>query len=299
MLKRLWIKAVGEIPDDWNADDPGQKIGNSALWILSIICMYGIIVAEFYSLSGNPLVIACWRFLMHACIPLCAVAILICKERGKDLWMPVVGLLVATIPFIYRLEFLKRKEAGVFFEAHFYLIWVPLVVSLVLAGLACYRNGLVPKQWGLWVGDWRWWLPRFGIVLALLIPTLVVILHVDGALATYYPIWRPARKSLESLMLSNASYGIDMLSWEMLFRGIILFGYARRGDPHTAIWAQTIPFFFLHASKPTSELIGSLFGGLISGWFCLRSRSFWPLFLLHWIQLITVNSVSYWIRAAV
>lgn len=295
----LWKKAVGELPRDWNAKNPSQRIDAIDLWLLSLICMYGIFIGEFYSISGNPLVVACYRFVQHGCIPLCALGVVLSRQNKKIPWMPLLGLVVATVPFIFRMDFsgkLQRRNAGVFFDENFALLLIPLLISIGLSTISCWKDNLKPEQWGLTSGDWRWWLPRTALVLAILIPTLVVVLKVDDNLAGYYPIWREARQSVSLLMLSNGSYAIDMLAWEMLFRGIILFGYARRGDPHTAIWAQTIPFFFLHASKPDSELIGSLFGGLICGWFCLRARSFWPLFLLHWMQLVTVNSVSYVIR---
>ena len=299
IIRRLWTKAVGELPEDWNADRPEQKLGAAELWVLSLVCMYGIFIGEFYSITGNPLVVASFRFVQHGCIPLCALGFVLCRQNRRVPILPFLGLVAATVPFVIRMGFegkLQRRLGGEYFAEHSVYIAVPLLLSLGFALWACGQNKLNTKEWGLSAGDWRWWLPRTGIALAVLIPTLVLVLNFDSNLADYYPIWAEAKKSVGMLMLSNASYGIDMLAWECLFRGILLFGYARRGDPHTAIWAQTVPFFFLHASKPDSELIGSLFGGLVCGWFCLRARSFWPLFILHWMQLTTVNSVSYALR---
>ncbi|MGC6508394.1 MAG: CPBP family intramembrane glutamic endopeptidase [Myxococcota bacterium] len=298
-IRRLWSKAFGELPENWNSDDPTQKLGAAELWLLSLICMYGIFIGEFYSITGHPLIVASYRFIQHGCIPLCALGVVLAKQQRKVPILPLLGLLVATVPFILRMGFvgkLSRRLSGEYFEANSKYIAVSLLLSLTFALWSLWKDGLKLHRWGMGSGDWRWWLPRTGIALGILIPTLAVVLNFDSNLAGYYPIWKAARQNIGNLMLSNGSYGIDMLAWECLFRGILLFGYARRGDPHTAIWAQTVPFFFLHASKPDSELIGSLFGGLVCGWFCLRARSFWPLFILHWAQLMTVNSVSYALR---
>jgi membrane protease YdiL (CAAX protease family) len=94
------------------------------------------------------------------------------------------------------------------------------------------------------------------------------------------------------LAIEQFGYCLDLLGWEFLFRGFLLFAFARR-DPLLAIWVQCLPFFVLHTTKPPTEYFLSLFGGFLGGWFCLHAKSFWPMFFLHAVQIITVNVVGY------
>ena len=74
---------------------------------------------------------------------------------------------------------------------------------------------------------------------------------------------------------------LDLIGWEFLFRGWILFGYARKFG-HDALWLQAVPFALMHNGKPEVETLSTIFGGFAFGWIAYRTRSFvWP-FLIHW-----------------
>ena len=135
-----------------------------------------------------------------------------------------------------------------------------------------------------------------GAAVLVLVPAVFVVMSLSPKLAAFYPSWKPARLSVENLLIQQVGIGVDFLGWELLFRGFLLFGVARRGDAQTAIWLQAIPFFLLHRGQPDVELVSSLFGGLLAGWFCLRARSFVPLFILHWAQMMAVAGSGYILR---
>jgi membrane protease YdiL (CAAX protease family) len=74
---------------------------------------------------------------------------------------------------------------------------------------------------------------------------------------------------------------LDLIGWEFIFRGWILFGYARKFGPE-ALWIQAVPFALMHNGKPELETLSTIFGGFAFGWVAYRTKSFvWP-FLIHW-----------------
>ena len=74
---------------------------------------------------------------------------------------------------------------------------------------------------------------------------------------------------------------LDLIGWEFLFRGWILFAYARRFGAE-ALWVQAVPFALAHIGKPALETYSTIFGGFILGWIAYRTRSFLWAFLVHW-----------------
>jgi membrane protease YdiL (CAAX protease family) len=65
-----------------------------------------------------------------------------------------------------------------------------------------------------------------------------------------------------------------------MFRGWILFGYARRFGAE-ALWLQAVPFALAHIGKPPLETLSTIFGGFLFGWVAYRTRSFLYPFLIH------------------
>ena len=115
-------------------------------------------------------------------------------------------------------------------------------------------------------------------------------------LAHYYPLYKPAQTSFSELELSLSAIALDFVGWEFLFRGFLLFGLARRGDALMAILLQSLPFFLLHGPKPELEMISSYVGAIFAGWFCLRARTFFPLWVIHVAIISAVSLTAFWIR---
>ena len=59
-----------------------------------------------------------------------------------------------------------------------------------------------------------------------------------------------------------------------------------------SVFLQMIPFFILHKGKPELELFASIFAGIILGLQALRSGSFIYCWILHWIVMIAIDSLS-------
>jgi membrane protease YdiL (CAAX protease family) len=144
---------------------------------------------------------------------------------------------------------------------------VPLVVILFV-----FRER--PSDYGFSLGDWREGLKWTAISLAIFGP-ITWLAGRQPALTAFYE--GRLEVGLGNLALTSA---IDLLGWEFIFRGFLLFALARVAGPN-AIILQAIPFAIAHQGKPELETLSTIFGGSAFGWVAWRSRSFLYPFLIH------------------
>ena len=140
-------------------------------------------------------------------------------------------------------------------------------------------SGGHPRDYGLQLGRWRTGLLLTAGAILLITPVLWLLLRADPTMRAYYA---PAYAGLPW------STFWDLLGWEFLFRGWLLFGYAQRFGAD-ALWLQAVPFALAHIGKPESETLSTIFGGFAFGWIAWRSQSFLYPFLIHWyVASVTV-----------
>ena len=284
-----WL--FGQLPDT-----PRERDRTALIAILAVGCV-AMLLGELYNARGHPILKAAWRSLLHGGLPLVVAIGLSQREQASSepgpppsgRWALGAGALALCIPIAIRLATYKQ----IFREEPLVLVG-PLALGLIC--LAVAGRGFDFRRWGCGLGDLKWWGPRLGLCLALLVPALVLAVALDPALARFYPIWNPARQGGSDFVLAHLGVARDFIGWEFLFRGFLLFGLARHWGPKKAIWAQAIPFFLLHYHKPPLELISSLPGALASGWFCLRAGAFLPLWIIHLVQMVTVGAAAVWLR---
>ena len=84
---------------------------------------------------------------------------------------------------------------------------------------------------------------------------------------------------------------VYMFGWEFIWRGYMLFGLSEKLG-YYSILIQMIPFFILHKGKPEIELFASIFAGVILGIQALRSGSFLYCWILHWLVMLSIDSIS-------
>jgi uncharacterized protein len=129
-----------------------------------------------------------------------------------------------------------------------------------------------PGEFGFTFGDWK-----AGIVLTLggiilIAPVLWLVSRGDSTMQNYY---KPLVPGLPWNTL------LDLFGWEFIFRGWLLFGFARKFGPE-AIWLQAVPFALAHIGKPEVETLSTIFGGFAFGWVAWRTKSFVYPLLIHW-----------------
>ncbi|HEY5271178.1 MAG TPA: CPBP family intramembrane glutamic endopeptidase [Anaerolineales bacterium] len=129
-----------------------------------------------------------------------------------------------------------------------------------------------PKDYGFTFGDWK-----AGIVITLgaivlIAPILWLVGRGDASMQNYY------KPMVAGLPWSTF---LDLFGWEFIFRGWLLFGYARKFGPE-ALWLQAVPFALAHMGKPELETLSTIFGGFAFGWVAWRTKSFVYPLLIHW-----------------
>jgi hypothetical protein len=147
------------------------------------------------------------------------------------------------------------------------------------------------KDYGLTLGD-----KKFGIATSLLFLAvmMIVVLIVSGSkdfLAAYPQGGKRVSESAGNFVLYETSILIYMLGWEFFWRGFMLFGLKPKFG-YYSVFIQMIPFFILHKGKPELELFASIFAGIILGLQALRSGSFIYCWILHWLVMIAIDSLS-------
>ncbi len=131
-----------------------------------------------------------------------------------------------------------------------------------------------PRDYGLTLGRWRAGLALTALTWVVGAGLILYSVRHDPTMPAYYrPLWSPAYPGWVLL---------DMVGWEFLFRGALLFAYARAFGPGPALMLQMVPFALLHIGKPALETYSTLLGGLWFGIMAWRSRSVVYPILGHW-----------------
>ena len=145
-----------------------------------------------------------------------------------------------------------------------YLV-IPLLITVVI-----FRDNT--KEYGFTLGDWKAGLVITLIGILIMAPIIYYLGRGDVSMQAYY---KPFTKGLPWTTF------LELIGWEFLFRGWILFGYARKFGPE-ALWLQAVPFALMHNGKPEVETLSTIFGGFAFGWVAYRTKSFLYPFLIHW-----------------
>lgn len=74
---------------------------------------------------------------------------------------------------------------------------------------------------------------------------------------------------------------VELFGWEFIWRGLVLFAFARAFGPGPAIFLQAVPFAFMHLGKPELETLSTIFGGAAFGYIAWQTRSFVYPWLIH------------------
>ncbi len=152
-------------------------------------------------------------------------------------------------------------------------LFIPVAVIVLV-----FRDPL--RDYGVGLGNWR-----FGLLITLgsiliLTPILWWAMRFSPAMQNYYDL--PINS--DSLILS----ALELLGWEFVFRGFLLFAYFQvLGDD--ALWLQAVPFALAHLGKPPLETLSTLFGGFLFGLVALKTRSFIYPFLIHFFVSFLVT----------
>jgi uncharacterized protein len=159
------------------------------------------------------------------------------------------------------------------------VLYLVIPAAIVVFG---FRDRL--SDYGLRLGEWRPGLRWTLGSLAVLAPILFVVAQTSEV-QEYYA--QADRSTLDVVLVS----GLNLLGWEFLFRGFLIFGLYRTLGP-AAVLLQAVPFAMAHIGKPEIETMTTVIGGAGFGWVAWRTKSFLYPFLIHWGLNVFVRLVA-------
>ena len=146
---------------------------------------------------------------------------------------------------------------------------IPMLIILLV-----FRDP--PKEYGFQIGDWRTGL-LWVVIGCVGMAIILWFVARTPSMEKYYAMRAPSNTG--RLIFLN---GVDLFGWEFIWRGVMLFTYARYFGPGPAIFLQAVPFAFMHLGKPELETLSTLFGGAMFGFIAWQSQSFIYPWLIHW-----------------
>ncbi len=163
-----------------------------------------------------------------------------------------------------------------------------LLLGIVPVVAARWLCGLRLGELGLGLGRWRAGLALLviGIPLALLAGQIG---SAAPAMRAVYPLYPSAADSLLGFAPQALLQFLYSGSWEVLFRGVLLFGLKERLGPGTANVLQTALSVTAHFGRPLAETFSALPAGLFFGWLNLRVGSLWYVAIIHGLVGVSLD----------
>lgn len=184
-------------------------------------------------------------------------------ERLDFDWKIVTVTIISTL--LLMLDYYHKFTANKYWDRVILYLVIPLLITLIF-----FREN--PKEYGFSLGDWKLGLTYTFLGILIMAPIIYFLGHGDASMKQYY------QRFLDGLPWTTF---LDLIGWEFIFRGWILFAYSRKFG-HNALWLQAVPFAIAHISKPEVETLSTIFGGFAFGWIAWRTKSFLYPFLIHW-----------------
>jgi len=202
---------------------------------------------------------------------------------GRGLWMGVQFLLIQMITFlpvgiIGFLIYGTDNQEGM----NNFLMFVGLPLAFLAGAWYFYKKrGLIDTAFV--------WKSNFPLLIIIGLFLMYGVNYVIGEFMTYLPGYDAMLEMYQAmfagvhpmaLLLGGALIG--PICEEIIFRGVILEGLAKKYDPTKALIFSALIFGLIHLQP--LQVIGAFFAGLILGWIYLKTQSLWVVIALHVIN---------------
>ncbi|MFH1424070.1 MAG: CPBP family intramembrane glutamic endopeptidase [archaeon] len=156
----------------------------------------------------------------------------------------------------------------------FFLLIIPIFIA--------YKLGLKGKDIGLSFKHKRR-IILYSIGLILLATPIMLYACQLPVFQMYYP--RFAALTISDFVIGEMLVFPLFLFQEFFFRGFALFQLKKYVGDY-AIVLSAIPYTLVHIGKPMPEVYFSFFAALVFGYVCLKSKSFLPAFIPHYVSSV-------------
>lgn len=170
--------------------------------------------------------------------------------------------------------------------AHFVLSALVLGVIPALAGKQLLRMSW--RELGLGLGDRRAGL----VILAIAVPLALVAGYIGSqapAMRAVYPLDPSVTGTAADFVPYALTEFLYYGAWEVLFRGVLLFGLARSvGAPMAVTLTMTLSVL-AHFGRPMNETFAAIPGGIVFALIALRLKSIWYIAIPHWLMAVSME----------
>lgn len=187
-----------------------------------------------------------------------------------DLKLTFIIVLTTIVPLLDRYN---HEITGVkAYDRFIFYFVIPMAAIMLL-----FRES--PVEYGFRLGNWREGL-LWTAVAVVGMGVILWFLARTPEMQSYYE--KRSYAQVGQILWLN---GVEMLGWEFIWRGFLLFAFARAFGPGPAIFLQAVPFAFMHLGKPELETLSTIFGGAAFGFVAWRTGSFVYPFAIHWFMV--------------
>ncbi|MDH5598796.1 MAG: CPBP family intramembrane metalloprotease, partial [Cyclobacteriaceae bacterium] len=176
------------------------------------------------------------------------------SERGVNLWQPVF-----------------QRILGLFF-----LGVLPVIAMVFFTDLSMGEFGVNSK-----VGIDT---IKYTALLAVIIIPLSYLGARSDENLEHYPQIRLSEWTMGTFFIEYSTWALYLLGYEILFRGILLFGSLQFMTPEVAIGLNACIYAIVHIPKGAGESFGAIVLGIVLSYLTLLTGSVWIAFLVHVIM---------------
>lgn len=241
-----------------------------------------------------------WMFLFHSFpfVSVCFILYAFGKKKSwlksGNFWLKIligIGLLAfdrSFYGFKNWLQFLPREE---FYFVVRCLNWASSLILVVIPLLLLYPI-LEKDPEKNWYGlQWKKFDAKPYLFLLLVAGIFIGLGSFLSEIHEYYPRYlrsgasrflsvNPDLSEWHTVLFYEFCYGSNFISVELIFRGFLIFAFARTLGSY-AVLPMVATYAFLHFGKPLGETISSIFGGYVLGIISYNSRNIWGGIFIH------------------
>jgi len=181
----------------------------------------------------------------------------------------------------------KSKFTKLFTPAKSSFYWVQLtrIVAFICMAIipVVYIQSL---EIDFWIVDFNWTTSdtKYTLILAIILIPLGTFNAKGKAHLTMYPQVRITQWNSFEYISNIASWGLYLLGYEFLFRGMLFLGLIPFFGLYPAIIINTVLYALAHLYKGKKETLGSIPLGITLCLITAQTETIWTAFAVHWIM---------------
>lgn len=200
-------------------------------------------------------------------------------------------LLIGVLGYLLYFAFLKsffQTQVRSLFKPHkssFYWIQLTRIVAFICMALLPITY-IYLCSLEFWSVDFSWSQvdSKYTIILALILVPVGAINARGKEHLTIYPQVRMKKWSSIEYAFNILSWGLYLLGYEFLFRGVLFLGLLPFTSLYTAIAINTLLYALAHLYKGKKETLGSIPLGIVLCLITAQTETIWTAFAVHWIM---------------